>query len=65
MKKVNIIAFVVIGMISTVGVAFTGLNINHDHSTQPESILGHSGGTDAYGCHTNHKTGNYHCHNPK
>lgn len=26
---------------------------------------GHSGGTDKYGCHTNHKTGDYHCHNPK
>lgn len=22
----------------------------------------HSGGTDASGCHTNHKTGGYHCH---
>lgn len=22
----------------------------------------HSGGTNAYGCHTNHKTGVYHCH---
>jgi len=22
----------------------------------------HSGGTDAYGCHTNHTTGGYHCH---
>lgn len=22
----------------------------------------HSGGTDANGCHTNHKTGAYHCH---
>jgi hypothetical protein len=27
--------------------------------------IGHSGGTDAKGCHTNHKTGEYHCHNPK
>ncbi len=25
----------------------------------------HSGGTDANGCHTNHKTGDYHCHTPK
>ena len=25
----------------------------------------HSGGTDANGCHTNHKTGDYHCHNRK
>ncbi|ASP84778.1 hypothetical protein CDO26_09330 [Sinorhizobium meliloti] len=22
----------------------------------------HSGGTDKNGCHTNHKTGGYHCH---
>lgn len=22
----------------------------------------HSGGTDSNGCHTNHKTGDYHCH---
>lgn len=22
----------------------------------------HSGGTDRNGCHTNHKTGTYHCH---
>jgi hypothetical protein len=22
----------------------------------------HSGGTDKYGCHYNHKTGVYHCH---
>lgn len=25
----------------------------------------HSGGTDSKGCHTNHSTGDYHCHNPK
>ena len=24
--------------------------------------IGHSGGLDQYGCHTNHKTGDYHCH---
>ena len=24
--------------------------------------LGHSGGTNAQGCHNNHKTGGYHCH---
>ncbi|MFG1496072.1 YHYH domain-containing protein [Saccharospirillum sp. HFRX-1] len=27
--------------------------------------LGHSGGTNAQGCHTNHRTGDYHCHTPK
>ncbi|HEY0212621.1 MAG TPA: YHYH domain-containing protein [Paenirhodobacter sp.] len=26
------------------------------------SAAAHSGGTDASGCHTNHKTGVYHCH---
>jgi hypothetical protein len=25
----------------------------------------HSGGLDANGCHTNHKTGEYHCHRPQ
>ena len=25
----------------------------------------HSGGTDANGCHTNHSTGDYHCHKPR
>lgn len=25
----------------------------------------HSGGTDSWGCHTNHSNGDYHCHNPK
>lgn len=27
--------------------------------------LGHSGGTNAAGCHTNRQTGDYHCHTPK
>ena len=27
--------------------------------------LSHSGGTNAAGCHTNSKTGGYHCHTPK
>lgn len=26
------------------------------------AALAHSGGTDANGCHRNHKTGDYHCH---
>jgi hypothetical protein len=25
-------------------------------------VAAHSGGTNASGCHTNHKTGGYHCH---
>lgn len=29
------------------------------------SAYAHSGGTDANGCHTNHSTGDYHCHTPK
>ncbi len=26
------------------------------------AAFSHSGGTDAAGCHTDHKTGVYHCH---
>jgi len=35
--------------------------VNGDRTTSAQ----HSGGTDANGCHTNHSTGVYHCHNPK
>lgn len=28
----------------------------------PARAVAHPGGTDANGCHTNHSTGNYHCH---
>lgn len=31
----------------------------------PLTTFAHSGGTDAKGCHTNRKTGEYHCHTPK
>ena len=27
--------------------------------------LSHGGGTNANGCHTNHSTGDYHCHTPR
>ncbi|EGR2428184.1 YHYH domain-containing protein [Vibrio cholerae] len=29
------------------------------------TAFAHSGGTDSNGCHTNHKTGEYHCHKRK
>lgn len=31
----------------------------------PLSVQAHSGRTDSFGCHTNRKTGEYHCHNKK
>lgn len=31
----------------------------------PAVALGHSGGTDAYGCHYDRKTGEHHCHKTK
>jgi hypothetical protein len=32
---------------------------------RPAPADAHSGGTNAQGCHTNHRTGDYHCHTPK
>jgi len=37
-------------------------SIQPDHSHDTDTVLSHSGGTDKYGCHTNRKTGDYHCH---
>jgi hypothetical protein len=31
----------------------------------PPPATSHSGGTNADGCHTNRRTGDYHCHTPK
>jgi hypothetical protein len=31
----------------------------------PSLVLAHGGGLDAKGCHTNRKTGEYHCHRPQ
>ena len=28
-------------------------------------VTAHSGGTNSAGCHTNRKTGDYHCHTPR
>ena len=43
-------------LLITVGCALVGLS---------GFAFGHSGGTDAHGCHVDHSTGLYHCHNPK
>lgn len=32
---------------------------------QSPSAVPHSGGTNAEGCHTDRRTGDYHCHTPK
>jgi hypothetical protein len=32
---------------------------------QAAPAAAHSGGTNAQGCHTDHRTGDYHCHTPK
>lgn len=31
-------------------------------ATFASTVFAHSGGTDSSGCHTNHKTGDRHCH---
>jgi hypothetical protein len=34
-------------------------------SSQIQPAYSHSGGTNAQGCHTDRRTGEYHCHTPK
>ena len=59
MKRLIII---VLSVVAISAVVAGGLIADHTHE---EGALGHSGGTDSSGCHTNSKTGDYHCHNPK
>ena len=58
MKRLIIIVLSVVAISAVVAGGFIA---DHTH----EEGLGHSGGTDSSGCHTNSKTGDYHCHNPK
>jgi len=52
--------------IFTTGVIFSGLLIWSQPSLGHQgSSVSHSGGTDKCGCHTNRKTGEYHCHTRK
>ena len=44
-------------MVVSALIAFLGL--------LPSAALSHGGGTDSRGCHTNSKTGDYHCHKRK
>lgn len=46
-------------------VAKIALKTNTASSSDMLSPQPHSGGTDSKGCHTNKKTGDYHCHKPK
>ena len=34
-------------------------------ATTAIAVQAHSGGTDRNGCHTDHRTGEYHCHHGK
>lgn len=42
-------------LIAVIGLTLFGLSSN---------VMAHGGGLDSSGCHTNHKTGGYHCHRP-
>lgn len=55
MTKKLLLAVFVLGMFSVGAQA-------HDSQPVDPEVSTHSGGTDAAGCHTNHKTGGYHCH---
>lgn len=63
--NLRILASAVFACASLSAYAYTSATVDHDDGTQIADANGHSGGTDRYGCHTNHSTGDYHCHNPR
>jgi hypothetical protein len=60
MKNKILIAFAIIALSIGGVVASNILATDHHHTS--EEIVTHSGGTDAMGCHTDSRTGIYHCH---
>ncbi|WP_210191828.1 MULTISPECIES: YHYH domain-containing protein [Rhizobium] len=45
-----------------IAIAIAILVVWSTFSLSVSAASAHSGGTDSNGCHTNHKTGDYHCH---
>lgn len=60
MKKKALGLLIVVLLASGGLIANTLIATDHNHST--DQTTSHSGGTDSYGCHTDHRTGYYHCH---
>lgn len=76
MKKINIIVSLGLLVVGAGAVAHEPVKQKSKVDIQIASVVKseksliqkaaeHSGGTDSKGCHTNHSTGVYHCHNPK
>ena len=64
LKKSPLVALAV-GLSLGVGYVANGTRLIADHDHAGGTVVSRSGGTDKYGCHTDHKNGGYHCHNPK
>jgi len=60
MKNKILIAFAIAAFSIGGVIASTILATDHNHSTK--EIITHSGGTDSMGCHTDSRTGYWHCH---
>lgn len=60
MKKVALFIALISGVLSGGGYLFASVFSDHVHKSGIE--IDHSGRTDSNGCHTNRKTGIYHCH---
>ncbi|OWO90039.1 hypothetical protein B5E41_29075 [Rhizobium esperanzae] len=50
------------GLEMKIAIAIAILVVWSTFSLSVSAASAHSGGTDSNGCHTNHKTGDYHCH---
>jgi hypothetical protein len=51
-----------ITILAVIGLGFSLPSMANSTSYSDSNTVGHSGGTDSSGCHTNRKTGGYHCH---
>lgn len=60
MPKIFKVLLAVCGLMLASGYVIATVPADHVHDGSEQ--VDHSGGTDAYGCHTNRKTGVYHCH---
>ena len=67
-KIIKFFNFIIFAFLILIFSSSLAKNINNQQSNflcLKNFVINHSGGTDKCGCHTNRKTGEYHCHKRK
>jgi hypothetical protein len=62
MRNTTRIVAALLFAIGTLGASTVSAQSDSEEIESQDQVIAHGGGLDRKGCHTNRKTGEYHCH---